>query len=54
MQQQFFNCLSKAHHNYANLDILSSLLLKFIQSEHPNAELDIDQSDVRRFLVKVA
>lgn len=51
IQQQFFSCLSKAHHNYANLDILSRLLFKYIESQTPNP--DVSEADVRSYLVKV-
>lgn len=53
IQQEFFNSLSSAHYDWVNLDILSKLMFEFIQTEHPNVELDIDQKDVREFLVKM-
>lgn len=53
ISKQFTRCLSKAHHNYANLDIFSARLMQFIQFSHPNAELDISISDIRAYLVKV-
>lgn len=53
IQKQFYNCLSKAHHNYANLDILSNFFLKYIQTENPTTELDITQEDIKKYLIKV-
>lgn len=53
ISRQFNKNLSKAHHNYAHLDIFSARLLQFIRFSNPNTELDITQEDIRAYLVKV-